>query len=82
MFAAACDLIETEELKPKPRSALREVVENFLRWQSLIDTTPHTELAETILDESGYTAMWQNDKSAEAPGRQKPQGTDPFHGGI
>ncbi|MRN44092.1 MULTISPECIES: UvrD-helicase domain-containing protein [unclassified Brucella] len=69
MFAAACDLIETEELKPKPRSALREVVENFLRWQSLIDTTPHTELAETILDESGYTAMWQNDKSAEAPGR-------------
>ncbi len=69
MFAAACDLIETEELKPKPRSALREVVENFLRWQSLIDTTPHTELAEMILDESGYTAMWQNDKSAEAPGR-------------
>ncbi|MFQ0812903.1 ATP-dependent DNA helicase [Brucella anthropi] len=69
MFAAACDLIETEELKPKPRSALREVVENFLRWQSLIDNTPHTELAETILDESGYTAMWQNDKSAEAPGR-------------
>ncbi|MDH0368087.1 ATP-dependent helicase [Brucella anthropi] len=69
MFSAACDLIETEELKPKPRSALREVVENFLRWQSLIDNTPHTELAETILDESGYTAMWQNDKSAEAPGR-------------
>ncbi len=69
MFAAACDLIETEELKPKPRSALREVVENFLRWQSMIDNTPHTELAETILDESGYTAMWQNDKSAEAPGR-------------
>ncbi len=69
MFAAACDLVETEELKPKPRAALREVVENFRRWQSLIDTTPHTELAETILDESGYTAMWQNDKSAEAPGR-------------
>ncbi|MCK1975258.1 ATP-dependent DNA helicase PcrA, partial [Bacillus safensis] len=37
--------------------------------QSMIDNTPHTELAETILDESGYTAMWQNDKSAEAPGR-------------
>ncbi len=69
MFAAACDLVETEELKPKPRSALREVVDNFRRWQSLIDNTPHTELAENILDESGYTAMWQNDKSAEAPGR-------------
>lgn len=69
MFAAACELVETEELKPKPRSALREVVDNFRRWQSLLDNTPHTELAETILDESGYTAMWQNDKSAEAPGR-------------
>ncbi|MFD1199482.1 ATP-dependent helicase [Brucella gallinifaecis] len=69
MFAAACDLVETQELKPKPRSALREVVDNFRRWQSLIDNTPHTELAETILDESGYTNMWQNDKSAEAPGR-------------
>ncbi|MAY87368.1 MAG: DNA helicase II [Pseudooceanicola sp.] len=29
----------------------------------------HLELAETILDESGYTAMWQNDKTPEAPGR-------------
>ena len=69
MLEAAADLIQTEELKPKPRSALREVVENFQRWQGLIDTTPHTELAEKILDESGYTAMWQADRSAEAPGR-------------
>jgi len=29
----------------------------------------HTELAQIILDESGYTAMWQNDKTPEAPGR-------------
>ncbi|WP_340301188.1 ATP-dependent helicase [Roseobacter sp. HKCCD5988] len=29
----------------------------------------HIELAETILEESGYTAMWQNDKTPEAPGR-------------
>ena len=26
----------------------------------------HTELAELILDESGYTAMWQADKSPQA----------------
>lgn len=29
----------------------------------------HVELAERILDESGYTTMWQNDKTPEAPGR-------------
>ncbi|KZY03820.1 MULTISPECIES: ATP-dependent helicase [unclassified Sulfitobacter] len=31
--------------------------------------TSHVELAQIILDESGYTAMWQNDKTPEAPGR-------------
>ncbi|MEO9653340.1 MAG: UvrD-helicase domain-containing protein [Roseobacter sp.] len=29
----------------------------------------HMELAEIILDESGYTTHWQNDKTPEAPGR-------------
>ena len=29
----------------------------------------HVELAEMILDESGYTEMWQNDRTPEAPGR-------------
>ncbi|WP_299200843.1 UvrD-helicase domain-containing protein [uncultured Tateyamaria sp.] len=29
----------------------------------------HIELAEMILDESGYTTHWQNDKTPEAPGR-------------
>lgn len=69
MLAAAADIIETDELKPKARKALFDVVTDFRRWQSLLENTPHTELAEQILDESGYTAMWQNDKSAEAPGR-------------
>ena len=50
-------------------AALRELVENFTRWQERLENTPHAELAEEILDESGYTAMWQNDRSAEAPGR-------------
>ncbi|WP_097139582.1 ATP-dependent helicase [Rhizobium subbaraonis] len=69
MLAAAGDIIETDELKPKARKALFDVVADFKRWSALLENTPHTELAEKILDESGYTAMWQNDKSAEAPGR-------------
>ncbi|MEN8891291.1 ATP-dependent helicase [Planktotalea arctica] len=31
--------------------------------------TSHIELAQIILDESGYTAHWQNDKTPEGPGR-------------
>ncbi len=69
MLAAAAELMDTDELKPKARKALFDVVTDFRRWQSLLETTVHTDLAEQILDESGYTAMWQNDKSAEAPGR-------------
>src|SRR6185312_672065 len=69
MLEAAGKLAESDELKPKPRAALREVTANFARWQGALDTTPHNELAETILEESGYTDMWKNDRSAEAPGR-------------
>ncbi|RWD27890.1 3'-5' exonuclease, partial [Mesorhizobium sp.] len=69
MLEAAGNLAESDELKPKPRAALREVAANFERWQKALETTPHTELAETILEESGYTDMWKNDRSAEAPGR-------------
>ncbi|MCZ7496356.1 UvrD-helicase domain-containing protein [Agrobacterium rhizogenes] len=69
MLAAAADLIETDELKPQARKALFDVVQNFRRWQGLLENTEHTTLAEQILDESGYTAMWQADKTAEAPGR-------------
>ncbi|WP_454686193.1 ATP-dependent helicase [Agrobacterium leguminum] len=69
MLAAASDIIETDELKPKARKALFDVVQDFRRWQGLLENTEHTTLAEQILDESGYTAMWQADKTAEAPGR-------------
>ncbi len=43
--------------------------ETAMRIQPDQANMPHTELAEVILDESGYTAMWQNDKTPEAPGR-------------
>lgn len=69
MLAAASDIIETDELKPKARKALFDVVVSFRRWSELLENTPHTELAEQVLEESGYTDMWKNDKSAEAPGR-------------
>ena len=42
---------------------------SFERWRARKDSMPHTELAEIVLDESGYTEMWQNDKSADAAGR-------------
>ena len=69
MIPAARMLVETEELKPKPRAGLRALLDDFDRWAKLIDTKPQGELAEMILEESGYVAMWQRDRTAEAAGR-------------
>ena len=66
---AARQLVETEELKPKPRAALRDLIAALDRWRAKRDALSHTELAELILDESGYTEMWQRDRSADAAGR-------------
>ncbi len=69
LLIAAKMLAESEDLRPKARTALAELTENFDRWRKMLDTIPHTELAEFVLDESGYTEMWQMDRSVEAPGR-------------
>jgi DNA helicase-2/ATP-dependent DNA helicase PcrA len=58
-------------IKGKGGGALRELVQGLDRWHSqmLSEADTHMELAEMILDESGYTGFWQNDKTPEAPGR-------------
>jgi DNA helicase-2/ATP-dependent DNA helicase PcrA len=66
---AARAVVETDELKPKARGSLRTLLDNFARWSTQRETMPHTELAEMVLDESGYTEMWQKDRSADAAGR-------------
>ncbi len=69
LMQAARVLVESEELKPKPRGALRALIGDFDRWRALIDSKPQHELAEQVLDESGYTEMWRADKTPEAAGR-------------
>jgi DNA helicase II / ATP-dependent DNA helicase PcrA len=69
LTAAAQAVIETDELKPKPRAALRDLIAAFERWRVQKDSLPHMRLAEIVLDESGYTEMWQKDRSADAAGR-------------
>ncbi len=66
---AAQAVVETDELKPKARGSLRGLMDSFARWRTQSETMPHTELAEIMLDESGYTEMWQKDRSADAAGR-------------
>jgi DNA helicase-2/ATP-dependent DNA helicase PcrA len=64
-------LLEEKGIGGKGAKELGILVESLARWGRMAgdpDLT-HMELAEIILDESGYTTMWQNDKTPEAPGR-------------
>jgi DNA helicase-2/ATP-dependent DNA helicase PcrA len=69
LLAAAREVADSDELPPKARKALGELAANFARWSETARVLPHTELAEMVLDECGYTDMLKADKSAEAPGR-------------
>ncbi len=55
----------------KGGAELRALLDGLDRWGNMAGDADisHEELAGIILDESGYTAMWQNDKTPEAPGR-------------
>ncbi|MEZ5852742.1 MAG: UvrD-helicase domain-containing protein [Hyphomicrobiaceae bacterium] len=69
MALAARELVETDEIGGKARRSLTDLLRSFERWRGQLDSMRHTELAELILDESGYTAMWQADKSPQAQAR-------------
>ncbi|HZH51352.1 MAG TPA: UvrD-helicase domain-containing protein [Microvirga sp.] len=69
LVEAARFIVETDELKPKPRATLRDLLTAFGRWSKLSETMSQAEVAQIVLEESGYTDMWQKDKSADAAGR-------------
>ena len=69
MFEASRMMVESDEMKPKPRGALKTLLDNFDRWRANLAHLPGGDLAELVLDESGYTEMWQRDRTPEAPGR-------------
>ena len=67
--AATRQITKTDEIRGKARTALRAFLLDLDRWRAAMADLRHTELAEKILDESGYTAMWQNDSDPKADGR-------------
>jgi DNA helicase II / ATP-dependent DNA helicase PcrA len=66
---AARALVETEELKPRPRQILRGILDDFDRWRRQSEQIPHEELAQLVLEESGYIDMWKAERTPDAAGR-------------
>lgn len=69
LMEAAGILCQTEEIRSKARTVIKNLLADFDRWREQAETMPPTELAEIILDESGYTEMWRQDRSSSASSR-------------
>jgi DNA helicase-2/ATP-dependent DNA helicase PcrA len=83
LLLAAASILGTDELTPQARRSLGNFVADLARWRSTLSLlgegdrsaqssgggVPHPELARIVLEESGYTAMLQADRSAESAGR-------------
>ncbi|MEP3893493.1 MAG: UvrD-helicase domain-containing protein [Litorimonas sp.] len=66
---ATRELVKTDEIRGKARTSLRAFCLDLDRWRARVGSMKHTELAEQILDESGYTQMWRDNKDAKSAGR-------------
>ena len=66
---ATRELTKTDEIRGKARTSLRAFCLDLDRWRGQLGNMKHTDLAEQILDESGYTQMWRDNKDAKSAGR-------------
>ncbi len=69
LMDAAADLVARGVLRGRVKEGVGALLEGFGRWREMLPRDGHQAMLASLLDESGYSAMWQQDKSPEAPGR-------------
>ena len=71
LIDGAAIAVEQGRIKGKGAKELGTLIADLSRWGRMTGDRglSHMDLAEIVLDESGYTTMWQNNKTPEAPGR-------------
>ncbi len=66
---ATSELVKTDEIRGKARPALKAFLLDLNRWRADAQNLTPVDLVERILDESGYTQMWRDNKDAKSQGR-------------
>ncbi len=69
LMVAARLALESDELHAAARGKLVNFVDTVDRWTRDAKDMPPADLAELVLEESGYIEMWKNSKSPQAPGK-------------
>nr|WP_254912966.1 UvrD-helicase domain-containing protein [Novosphingobium sp. B 225] len=66
---AAVEIADSDELPARARGTLLNFMRSVAHWRDLAKTSSPAELVRVLLDESGYTAALQAEKTAESAGR-------------
>lgn len=69
LYGAMLELLEKGDLKGKLGATLSQFAASCDRWRAQMHEMPLAEVAELMLEESGYNAMWKAEKTPEAQGR-------------
>ena len=69
LMEAAAKLVANGSLKGRTKEQVNALLRGFVRWHAQVEKDGHVLTVATLLDESGYTDMWQRDKAPEAAGR-------------
>jgi DNA helicase-2/ATP-dependent DNA helicase PcrA len=69
MAEAIAARIASADIKGKQASTLSGLMKQFDTWRANMAERTLAELADMVLEASGYRTMWQNDSSPEAAGR-------------
>ena len=62
-------IIHTDELGANPRTQLKSFISMIDNWREKIGKIDHITLTELILEDSGYIAMWENEKTPNSESR-------------
>ena len=66
---AARHIVDNDDISGKAKTSLAGLLDNFDRWREQLKHLNHTDLAELVLEESGYSDMWKASKLPDAPGK-------------
>jgi DNA helicase-2/ATP-dependent DNA helicase PcrA len=69
LIDAARMALETEDLHGAAKKSLAKFVDTLDRWTRDAKDMPPADIAELVLEESGYIDMWKTSKSAQADGK-------------
>ncbi|MGB7374849.1 UvrD-helicase domain-containing protein [Pontixanthobacter sp.] len=69
LAAASLQLADSDELPKRAGNTIGALMRDFLRWREMETQISPSQLLRAVMDESGYNAMLEAERSTEAAGR-------------